>query len=96
MILKEMLRHESLCKLLLWSDQYVRPCPSTHDSPVCRFYSFPHYIEERTFGISCDAFANYKARLLHPPRLLAYLYLPPIGNVDKTQTHGGRVPGEEL
>ena len=23
MILKEMLRHESLCKLLLWSDQYV-------------------------------------------------------------------------
>ena len=27
---------------------------------MCRFYSFPHYIEERTFGISCDAFANYK------------------------------------
>ena len=27
---------------------------------LCRFYSFPHYIEERTFGISCDAFANYK------------------------------------
>ncbi|KAF8586773.1 mo25 protein [Ramaria rubella] len=64
MILKEMLRHESLCKLLLWSDQ---------------FYSFPHYIEERTFGISCDAFANYKARLSyetltrHKPMVAEYL-----------------------
>ncbi|KAF8511466.1 mo25 protein [Gautieria morchelliformis] len=59
MILKEMLRHESLCKLLLWSDQ---------------FYSFPHYIEERTFGISCDAFANYKETLTrHKPMVAEYL-----------------------
>ncbi|KAF8515571.1 Mo25-like protein [Gautieria morchelliformis] len=54
-----MLRHELLWKLLLWSDQ---------------FYSFPHYIEERTFGISCDAFANYKETLTrHKPMVAKYL-----------------------
>ncbi|GJJ12476.1 hypothetical protein Clacol_006718 [Clathrus columnatus] len=59
MILKEMLRHEPLCKILLWSDQ---------------FYSFPLYIEERTFGISCDAFANYKETLTrHKPMVAEYL-----------------------
>ncbi|KAF8518697.1 mo25 protein [Hysterangium stoloniferum] len=59
MILKEMLRHESLCKLLLWSEQ---------------FYLFPHFIEERTFGISCDAFANYKETLTrHKPMVAEYL-----------------------
>lgn len=59
MILKEMLRHEPLCKILLWSDQ---------------FYTFPRYIEERTFGISCDAFANYKETLTrHKPMVAEYL-----------------------
>jgi len=59
MILKEMLRHESLCKLLLWSEQ---------------LYLFPHFIEERTFGISCDAFANYKETLTrHKPMVAEYL-----------------------
>ncbi|KAF8882091.1 armadillo-type protein, partial [Infundibulicybe gibba] len=53
MILKEMLRHEQLCKVLLHSDQ---------------FYKFPHYIETTTFGISCDAFANLKETLTrHKP-----------------------------
>ncbi|KAF8511443.1 Mo25-like-domain-containing protein [Gautieria morchelliformis] len=59
MILKEMLRHESLWKLLLWSDQ---------------FYAFPHYMGERTFGISCDAFANCKETLTrHKPMVAEYL-----------------------
>ncbi|KIJ49191.1 hypothetical protein M422DRAFT_28163 [Sphaerobolus stellatus SS14] len=59
MILKEMLRHEPLCKILLYSDQ---------------FYNFPHYIEERTFGISCDAFANFKETLTrHKPMVAEYL-----------------------
>lgn len=48
MILREMLRHESLAKTLLYSD---------------KFYTFPHYIETTTFGISCDAYTNLKETL---------------------------------
>ncbi|PFH48065.1 hypothetical protein AMATHDRAFT_66277 [Amanita thiersii Skay4041] len=59
MILKEILRHEQLCKILLYSDQ---------------FYKFPHYIETTTFGISCDAFANLKETLTrHKPMVAEYL-----------------------
>ncbi|EAU86979.2 mo25 protein [Coprinopsis cinerea okayama7 len=59
MILKEMLRHEPLAKILLYSDQ---------------FYKFPHYIESTTFGISCDAFANFKETLTrHKPMVAEYL-----------------------
>lgn len=59
MILKEMLRHEQLSKILLYSDQ---------------FYKFPHYIENTTFGISCDAFANLKETLTrHKPMVADYL-----------------------
>lgn len=48
MILREMLRHEPLAKILLYSPQ---------------FYTFPDYIETTTFGISCDAFSNFKETL---------------------------------
>jgi len=59
MIIKEMLRHEQLCKILLYSEQ---------------FYKFPHYIEKSTFGISCDAFANLKETLTrHKPMVAEYL-----------------------
>ncbi|KJA17682.1 hypothetical protein HYPSUDRAFT_46160 [Hypholoma sublateritium FD-334 SS-4] len=59
MILKEMLKHEQLCKILLHSDQ---------------FYKYPHYIETTTFGISCDAFANLKETLTrHKPMVAEYL-----------------------
>ncbi|THU93326.1 Mo25-like protein [Dendrothele bispora CBS 962.96] len=59
MILKEMLRHEALAKILLYSD---------------KFYNFPHYIETTTFGISCDAFANLKETLTrHKPMVADYL-----------------------
>jgi len=59
MILKEMLRHESLAKLLLQSDE---------------FYKFPHYIESTTFGISCDAYTNLKETLTrHKPMVAEYL-----------------------
>ncbi|KAG6885017.1 hypothetical protein C0993_006542 [Termitomyces sp. T159_Od127] len=59
MVLKEMLRHEQLAKILLYSDQ---------------FYKFPHYIETTTFGISCDAFANLKETLTrHKPMVAEYL-----------------------
>ncbi|KIK00639.1 hypothetical protein K443DRAFT_99901 [Laccaria amethystina LaAM-08-1] len=59
MILKEMLKHEQLAKVLLYSDQ---------------FYKFPHYIETTTFGISCDAFANLKETLTrHKPMVAEYL-----------------------
>lgn len=60
MIMKEMLRHEPLCKILLWSDQCVSSYSIFTTLIGHRFYTFPRYIEERTFGISCDAFANYK------------------------------------
>ncbi|KAF8492507.1 calcium binding protein 39, isoform CRA_a [Gautieria morchelliformis] len=67
MILKEMLRHESLWKLLLCGVHSIAYL-------VFKFYSFPHYIEERTFGISCDAFANYKETLTrHKPMVAEYL-----------------------
>ncbi|KAL9709452.1 Hym1p [Leucoagaricus gongylophorus] len=56
MILKEMLRHEQLCNILLHSDQ---------------FYKFPHYIETTTFGISCDAFANLKETLTRHKSMVA-------------------------
>ncbi|KAG8854322.1 hypothetical protein FRB96_007727 [Tulasnella sp. 330] len=59
MILRDMLRHEPLAKILLYSDQ---------------FYSFPHYIEDTTFGISCDAFTNFKETLTrHKPMVATYL-----------------------
>lgn len=56
MVLKEMLRHEQLAKILLHSDQ---------------FYKFPHYIENTTFGISCDAFANLKETLTRHKTMVA-------------------------
>lgn len=59
MILKEMLRHEQLAKILLHSD---------------KFYNYPNYIETTTFGISCDAFANLKETLTkHKPMVADYL-----------------------
>lgn len=59
MILRDMLRHEPLAKVLLYSDQ---------------FYNFPQYIEDTTFGISCDAFTNFKETLTrHKPMVAVYL-----------------------
>ncbi|CAE6461874.1 unnamed protein product [Rhizoctonia solani] len=58
-ILREMLKHEPIARILLNSDQ---------------FYSFPHYIEDTTFGVSCDAFANLKETLTrHKPMVAEYL-----------------------
>ncbi|KZT70657.1 Mo25-like protein [Daedalea quercina L-15889] len=56
MILREMLRHEPLAKVLLQSEQ---------------FYTFPHYIETTTFGVSCDAFANLKETLTRHKAMVA-------------------------
>jgi len=59
MILKEMVRHEALCEILLYSDD---------------LYSFPHYVEDTKFGVSCDAFANFKEILTrHKPMVAEYL-----------------------
>lgn len=58
-ILKETLRHESLARILLYSDE---------------FYLFPAYIENTTFGTSCDAFGNMKETLTrHKPMVAVYL-----------------------
>ncbi|KAI0635160.1 Mo25-like protein [Trametes polyzona] len=56
MILREMLRHEPLAKILLYSEQ---------------FYKFPHYIESTTFGISCDAYTNLKETLTRHKAMVA-------------------------
>ncbi|UZJ52661.1 hypothetical protein CBS101457_001981 [Exobasidium rhododendri] len=56
MILREMLRHEVLAKTLLYSE---------------RFYTFPDHIEKTTFGISCDAFANFKETLTRHKGMVA-------------------------
>lgn len=59
MILREMLKHDQLAKILLYSDQ---------------FYMFPHYIETTSFGVSCDAFASLKETLTrHKPMVADYL-----------------------
>ncbi|ODN98076.1 hypothetical protein I350_07718 [Cryptococcus amylolentus CBS 6273] len=59
MILKEMLRYEPLARIVLYSDQ---------------FYTFPNYIENTSFGISCDALANMKETLTrHKPMVAQYL-----------------------
>ncbi|KIR54897.1 calcium binding protein 39 [Cryptococcus gattii Ru294] len=59
MILKEMLRYEPLARILLYSDQ---------------FYTFPSYIENTSFGISCDALANMKETLTrHKPMVAQYI-----------------------
>ncbi|KAK4700629.1 calcium binding protein 39, partial [Phenoliferia sp. Uapishka_3] len=59
MILREMLRHEALARTLLYSD---------------KFYSFIDYIEQTTFGIACDAQANFKETLTrHKPMVAEYL-----------------------
>ncbi|KAN0125844.1 Mo25-like protein [Russula decolorans] len=59
MILREMLRHEPLCKILLYSEQ---------------FYKYPHYIETTTFGISTDAYTSLKETLTrHKPMVAEYL-----------------------
>ncbi|KAF9240066.1 mo25 protein [Melanogaster broomeanus] len=56
MILREMLRHEQLAKILLYSDQ---------------FYLFPNHIETTSFGVSCDAFANLKETLTRHKTMVA-------------------------
>jgi calcium binding protein 39 len=59
MILREMLRHEPLCKILLYSEQ---------------FYNYPNYIESTTFGISTDAYTSLKETLTrHKPMVAEYL-----------------------
>ena len=41
---------------------------------IIRFYTFPNYIENTTFGISCDAFANMKECLTkHKAMVAQYL-----------------------
>ncbi|KAK4052829.1 Hym1p [Microbotryomycetes sp. JL201] len=56
MILREMLRHEPLARILLWSD---------------RLYDFIDYIEQTTFGIACDAQANFKETLTRHKGMVA-------------------------
>ncbi|GAA5865896.1 hypothetical protein JCM5296_005269 [Sporobolomyces johnsonii] len=59
MILRAMLRHEPLARALLYSD---------------KFYNFIEYIEQTTFGIACDAQANFKETLTrHKPMVAEYL-----------------------
>ncbi|GAA5968395.1 hypothetical protein JCM11641_007623 [Rhodosporidiobolus odoratus] len=59
MILRAMLRHEPLARILLYSD---------------KFYQFIDYIEQTTFGIACDAQANFRETLTrHKPMVAEYL-----------------------
>ncbi|CAL1710945.1 unnamed protein product [Somion occarium] len=80
MILREMLRHESLAKILLYSEQCVLSYISINAKCIWvggtliergRFYMFPHYIETTTFGISCDAYTNLKETLTRHKAMVA-------------------------
>lgn len=58
-ILHEMLRHEALAKTLLYSEN---------------LYDFLPYIEKTTFGIACDAMANFRELLTrHKPMVAEFL-----------------------
>lgn len=64
MILKDMLRHESLAKSLVYSERCIHPSSVQTTRLIMmgnRFYDFIDYIEQTTFGIACDAQANFKA-----------------------------------
>ncbi|PKI85631.1 Hym1p [Malassezia vespertilionis] len=56
MILHEMLQHEVLAKIVLYSDD---------------FYRFPLYIESSSFGVSCDAFSNFRETLVRHKAMTA-------------------------
>jgi len=44
------------------------------DNSNARFYKFPHYIENTTFGVSCDAYTNLKETLTrHKPMVAEFL-----------------------
>ena len=82
MVLREMLRYEPLCKVLLHSEQCVSlamvlDCAhlTAYRSKFnARFYTFPHYIENTTFGVSCDAYTNLKDTLTrHKPMVAEFL-----------------------
>lgn len=48
--------------------------PERCSLPLCslsRFYLFPDYIEKTTFGVSCDAFANFKETLTRHKGMVA-------------------------
>lgn len=65
MILHEMLRHETLAKTLLYSPRsVVRSVAYTRTTadtlPSLRMYDFIGYIDKTTFGVACDAQANFK------------------------------------
>jgi len=62
MMLRDMLRHESLAKILLFSDRSVETlCDDLISAEhFVSFYDFIDYIEQTTFGIACDAQANFR------------------------------------
>lgn len=53
MILRESLRHETLCKILIESSQ---------------FWKFFEYVELSTFDVASDAFATFKVTGSNPDR----------------------------
>ena len=72
MILKEMIRHESLAKILLYSPRCGIASRGVADRR--RLFEFIEFIETQTFGIACDAQANFKDCLTrHKPMAAEYL-----------------------
>lgn len=49
MMLRECVRHEALCKIILYSDE---------------FYNFFGFVEVSTFDIASDAFATFKVGII--------------------------------
>ena len=71
----------------------------------CRFYDFIGYIEQTTFGIACDAQANFKVsgvgvawrrRVAKRAADRSSPWFWHVGNLDAAQADGGRVLGTEL
>ncbi|KAN0082544.1 Mo25-like protein [Tylopilus felleus] len=76
MILRDMVRHEQLAKILLYSEQCAPPDSQSFllADLGARFYTFPHHIETASFGVSCDAFSNLKDILTrHKPMVADFL-----------------------
>lgn len=65
-----------------------------HNPNRSRFYTFPSYIENTTFGISCDALANMKVRSV---AMYVTACLPvSLGHAHQAQANGRDLPRRKL
>lgn len=85
MMLRECIRHESLCKIVLYSEE---------------FYNFFGFVEVSTFDIASDAFATFKVRIFltrnREGEQMILFALFSLGSLDQTQSFSSSISGAKL